>query len=51
MTARAQHEHEHESVKYDFMQIRTKAYPWGPCGPFDHKCKEAHKAAKIAAGE
>ena len=36
-----QHEHHEEVPDYPYMRIRSKDFPWGPCGLFEMHCPEA----------
>jgi len=31
--------HEHEKITYPYMHVRSKTFPWGDCGLFEH-CEE-----------
>ncbi|KAL3158177.1 hypothetical protein ABBQ32_011766 [Trebouxia sp. C0010 RCD-2024] len=35
------HEHHEEVPDYPYMRIRTKEFPWGPCGLFEMHCPDA----------
>lgn len=36
-----QHEHHEELPDYPYMRIRSKDFPWGPCGLFEMHCPDA----------
>ncbi|DBA88586.1 TPA: hypothetical protein ACH3X1_004235 [Trebouxia sp. C0004] len=36
-----QHEHHEEVPDYPYMRIRSKEFPWGPCGLFEMHCPDA----------
>ena len=39
-----QHEHHEEVPDYPYMRIRSKDFPWGPCGLFEMHCPDAEGA-------
>ena len=34
-----QHAHSQEKITYPYMHVRSKTFPWGDCGLFEH-CEE-----------
>ena len=39
-----EHEHHEEVPDYPYMRIRSKDFPWGPCGLFEMNCPDAEGA-------